>query len=191
VNTDDRTSPWRIAAACAVVVALLVVALRLLGRTWWCICGSRAWWAGDVMSSHMSQHLLDPYSATHVLHGVLLYGGFRYFAPQWSLGARFLATTIVEACWEVQENTNYVINRYRQATIAVGYAGDSIINSLADVVCCAVGFWAARRLGLFGSIGLVLAVELVLLFTVRDNLTLNVLMLFVPLESVKAWQAGT
>lgn len=139
----------------------------------------------------MSQHLLDPYAATHVLHGVLLYGAFWYFTPRISLAHRFVWAVAVEAGWEVLENTNWVIDRYRNTTIAAGYVGDSILNSAADVVCCTVGFFTARRLGVLGSVGMFLVVELVLLFTVRDNLTLNVLMLLVPLESLKNWQAGT
>lgn len=190
MSTDAPKSLPRVGAICAVIVVALEVVLWLLGRRWWCACGDGALWAGDVQGAHMSQHLLDPYSATHVVHGVLLYGVMRSLAPPMSLGNRFLCAIAIEAAWEVLENTNYVIDRYRNATFAVGYAGDSIINSAADVACCAAGFFAARRLGLVGSIGLFVVVEVLLAATVRDNLTLNVLMLFAPLESVKAWQAG-
>jgi hypothetical protein len=134
--------------------------------------------------------LADWYSPSHVVHGLLFYAILWLFARQWPVERRFLVALLVECAWEVIENTPMVIDRYREATAALGYTGDSVINSLSDVAMMAVGFLAARRLPVWASIALVLVLELVPLLLIRDNLTLNVWMLLAPDEAVRAWQNG-
>lgn len=176
------------ATATVVITILMVLALRAEGRVWFCACGELRFWIGDPNSSHNSQHLLDPYSLTHLLHGVLFAGLLKLTAPRLAPQWRFVAVAFLEAAWEVWENSPFIIDRYRAATIAVGYSGDSVLNSVGDLACCLGGYLTARRLGWIKSAVLVAVAELILLVAIRDNLTLNVLMLVFPLESVKAWQ---
>jgi len=190
LNPDDRRS-WRRALPWLLMLAIMAVAVileRHEGRIWWCACGKWNVWDGDIWSAHNSQHWLDPYSFTHVLHGVLLCGLLAWLAPRWPLAWRLTVAVLLEAGWEVLENSAFIIQRYREATIGQGYTGDSIANSMADIACCAAGFLLARRVGLKGSIVLFVVVEVGLALWVRDNLTLNVLMLIHPVDSVKAWQ---
>ena len=177
--------PWLLMM---VVLTVQVFILRLEGRIWWCACGHWNLWDGDIWSAHNSQHWLDPYSFTHVLHGVLLCGVLAWLAPRWPAAWRLALAVVLEAGWEVLENSAFIIQRYREATIGQGYIGDSIANSLADVMCCAFGFLLARRLGLKASVVLFVVVEVALALAVRDNLSLNVLMLIHPIDAVKAWQ---
>ncbi|HEY2251595.1 MAG TPA: DUF2585 family protein, partial [Planctomycetaceae bacterium] len=169
-----KTMPWL--AIVAVLIAT-AIQLRRQGRTWWCSCGRPNLWVGDVHSAHCSQHLLDPYSFTHVLHGLAFCGILAWALPKLLPNWRLFLAVAIESLWELLENSQLVIQRYRAATIALGYEGDSIVNSLSDVVFCAVGFVLARRLGLRRSIILFVLTELILLALIRDNLTLNVLML--------------
>ncbi len=183
---------WRVRwwLAVALILAIMVFQLHQQGRIWWCACGGLNPWAGDIWSAHNSQHVFDPYSFTHVLHGVLFCGALAWLAPRLPGLWRLTAAVAGEAIWEVLENSPWIIQRYREATIGLGYEGDSIVNSLADVLCCGLGFLLARRLGFRRSALLFAVTELVLLVWVRDNLTLNVLMLTFPIEAVKAWQMG-
>jgi hypothetical protein len=178
----------RIAGMAAAIAAVMGTVLHFLGRRWWCACGAATLWIGDPNSAHTSQHLLDPYSATHILHGMLLCGLLAWTENSFRLADRFLAAMALEALWEIVENTKFVIDRYRAATIAIGYEGDSIVNSLGDFICAAIGFTLAARLGWKRSIVLFVAIELVLLATIRDNLTLNLLMLVWPIDAIRAWQ---
>lgn len=173
-----------------VLLALTAAQLHRQGRVTWCACGGWAPWAGDIWSAHNSQHLFDPYSFTHVLHGLLFYGLLALLCPRLPFAWRLALVVGLEAGWEILENTAFVIRRYREATIGLGYEGDSIANSLVDILCCAGGAFLARRIGWRWSLALFLAVELLLLLWVRDNLTLNVLMLLFPLDPIKAWQMG-
>ena len=170
------------------ILAMTVFQLHRQGRVFWCACGSLNVWAGDIWSSHNSQHVLDPYSFTHVLHGVLFCGLLAWLLPRLPPVWRLTATVFLEAVWEIAENSRFIIQRYREATIGLGYEGDSIINSIADIVCCGIGFALARRLGWRRSAILFVVTELILLVWIRDNLTLNVLMLLHPVEVIKAWQ---
>jgi hypothetical protein len=172
------------------IVVLAVIALRLEGHRWWCRCGRPFLWSGNIWSAHNSQHLIDPYSFTHVLHGLIFYALLRPLAARLSLGTRFVLAVAVEALWEIAENTETVIDRYRQATMALGYTGDSAINSLGDIASCVLGFILAARLPVRWSIAFFLLVEATLLILHRDSLLLNVLMLVCPIESVKTWQMG-
>jgi uncharacterized protein DUF2585 len=171
------------------LLALVAVELRWQGRVWWCSCGQGDLWWGDIHSGHCSQHFLDPYSFTHILHGLVFYGALVWLLPRLAFPWRLWLVLALEALWEVIENTEFVIERYRTATAAFGYEGDSIANSLGDILSCAVGVLLARFLGLRRSIVLFVLIELVLLVWIRDNLTLSVVMLVCPLEAIKSWQA--
>ena len=178
----------------AVVIAVTTLSalwlLRFMGRPWWCACGGWSVWSGAVNSQHNSQHLFDHYSATHVLHGFLFWWGLQWIVPR--LPERWLLPTAVllETVWELAENSPFVINRYRTATLALGYEGDSVLNSLCDILCAAVGFVIARRLGWTWGLAVFVVVELAVVWLIRDNLTLNILMLLFPLPAIKAWQMG-
>ncbi len=190
MTPSSSTSPpesrrARILTAAAIVVAAAVL-LRAEGRIWWCACGSWIPWSWIVFSRHNSQHLVDPYSFSHILHGLLFYAGLAALRVPHRI--RFPIALALEAGWEVLENSDLVIQRYREATISLDYYGDSVANSLSDIAFCALGYWAAMRVPVRVSVALYALIEIVMLVAIRDNLTLNVLMLVWPLESVKAWQ---
>ena len=187
-ESAKRSYLWPCVAALA-LLALVVAELHWQGRVWWCSCGQDDLWWGDIHSGHCSQHFLDPYSFTHILHGLAFYGALVWLLPRLRLPWRLWLAVALEALWEGIENTGFVIERYRTATAAFGYEGDSIANSLGDILSCAVGVLLARFLGLRRSIALFLLVELVLLAWIRDNLTLSVVMLVCPMEAIKSWQS--
>jgi hypothetical protein len=139
---------------------------------------------------HNSQHLCDAYSLSHVLHGILFFGVLWLFRRRLSLNARAVIASAIEIGWEMLENSPIVINRYRAATVSLGYTGDSIINSLGDIASFVLGFYLARKLGLWKSVALFLVVELLMLWLMRDNLMLNVLMLLWPIDAVRKWQSA-
>lgn len=180
-------APW---LAVAGVLAATAVALRLEGRLWFCACGRLLPWVGDAWSPDTSQHLFDPYSFTHVLHGFAFAGLLALTRPRAATRRRLVVAVALEAAWEVIENTEYVVNRYREATAALGYAGDTVVNSLGDVAACALGFLLARRLGAVKSLLVFLLTEAALLLWIRDSLLLNILLLVYPSETLRAWQAG-
>jgi hypothetical protein len=162
------------------IVAVLVVTVFQLhsqGRRWWCACGQPNLWSGDPNGPHNSQHLLDPYSFTHVLHGLLFFWLFAWTCRRLPLAWRLLITVLVESLWEIVENSSFVIERYRAATAAAGYEGDSIGNSFGDILSCIIGFVVARYLGFWWSVALFLATEAVLLLWIKDDLLINVVIL--------------
>ena len=172
-------------------LALVAAVLRAMGRAWWCAAGDTALWSGDVWSRHNSQHLFDPYTLTHVLHGLLLY------ALVWALArglagpaARAWIVLVLEAAWEIFENTDAVIQRYRAATVSLDYFGDSVANSLGDIVACMAGYFAAGVLPVTVSVASFFVVDAVLVWWIRDSLLLNVVMLVHPVDAVKQWQMG-
>ena len=171
-------------------VAAACVILRAMGQQWWCACGGYVPWSWTVHSSHNSQHLIDPYFFTHVLHGVVFFGILKALLPRRDAGTRFLIAVIIESAWEILENSPLIIERYRAATISLNYYGDSIANSICDVLACVLGYWIASRIGWRWSIVLFVVVELALMVTIRDCLTLNVLMLVFPIEAIKQWQSA-
>jgi hypothetical protein len=168
----------------------MIGALALLGRTPICTCGYVKLWHGEVMSSENSQHLLDWYAPSHVLHGLAFYFALRYLAPNLSVGWRLVIAAIIEAGWEVVENTSWIIDRYRGETAALDYFGDSIINSTVDMAMMVLGFVIAWRAPVWFSITLFIAAELIVGYIIRDGLMLNIIMLLWPLEFIKQWQLG-
>lgn len=180
-----RAWPWLAIAAATTLAAFL---LRWQGRSWLCDCGRVLVWTGDAWGADNSQHLSDPYSFTHVLHGFVFCGVLAWALPRVGWPWRLALAVSIEALWEVVENSAFVINRYREATLALGYQGDTIINSAGDLLACALGFVLARRLGLRLTLAVFALTEIVLLIWIRDSLLLNVLMLLYPVEAIKAWQ---
>lgn len=172
------------------VAALSALQLRVQGRPWWCACGTQRLWAGNVWSPHNSQHLLDPYSFTHLLHGVVLCGILAWICPRLSSAWRIILALAVESAWEILENTEFVIERFRAATVSLDYLGDTVANSMGDILLCGIGFALARQLGFRRSLAVFALTELVLLLWIRDSLALNVLMLIHPFDTIKAWQTG-
>lgn len=183
----NKAAPW---LAMAAILTGTALELHHQGRLWRSASGRLLAWVGDVWSSENSQQLLDPYSATHVLHGFILCGLATLVFSRWPLAWRLCVAVAVESLWEMLENTQFVIDRYRHATAAVGYQGDTIINSVGDILSCGLGFLLAQRLGWRWSLAIFFAIEIVLIVSIRDSLTLNVLMLVCPLNRVKAWQMG-
>ncbi len=168
-----------------------LAAVRAMGQPWWCACGQTNLWASDIWSSHCSQHLIDPYAITHVSHGLLFAIALAVLARRWPLSfpMRMLIATGIECAWEVLENSPFVIDRYRAATISLNYMGDSVANVAGDILACALGVAIAHRLGWRVALGLFVVTEIALLVAIRDNLTLNVLMLAWPIDAVKQWQS--
>lgn len=162
----------------------------LNGRSLLCRCGRVRVWAGAVRSPENSQQLADWYSLSHVVHGLLLYGAARLALRRRRLGTRVIAAALIECAWEAVENTSWVIDRYRAETVSWGYSGDSVLNSVGDVLFMLLGFFLASRLPAVWSIALGLALELVSLAAIRDNLALNILMLVHPIGPVRSWQGG-
>jgi hypothetical protein len=178
-----------------VIVSILgvfaaVAALELFsGRSLLGPDGRFGWWDGDIWSSENSQRVADAYSFSHIIHGMLFYGFLWLVMRRTPLEVRFLIALLIEAGWELLENSPFIINRYREATIALGYVGDSVLNSVSDVGMMAIGFLIARLSRLWCILILIVTLELGCLWWVRDNLTLNVIMLVHPVQSIKVWQS--
>jgi hypothetical protein len=170
------------------VAPVLAFVLQAEGRLAICACDEIRLWVGDTCSSQNSQQFFDPYSLTHVLHGFLLFWlislAFKKLSPQ----SQFALAVVLEALWEAIENTNFVINRYREQTAALGYTGDTVVNSFGDLFCAAFGFWLALRLGWLRTLILFLLWEVVLLIWIHDSLLLQILMLIYPVNAIKFWQ---
>ncbi|MGI9455229.1 MAG: DUF2585 family protein [Aeoliella sp.] len=176
--------------AVLITIAATIALLRWQGRPWWCACGQLRLWVGDAFSSHTSQHLADPYSFTHLQHGLVLFWLVSWAAKKWKWPWQRWLAVAIEAGWELLENTKFIIDRYRETTAALGYTGDSILNSLGDILFCYVGLHVARKLGWRNTWLLFLAIEAVLLLTIRDSLLLNIVMLLAPIDAIKTWQQG-
>lgn len=171
-----------------IIVLLTVALLFLMARPLICTCGSVELWHGAIDSGN-SQHIADWYSLSHVIHGFLFYAAAWILLRRQPLGQRFAAAVAVESLWEILENSPIIIDRYRSATIALGYSGDSILNSMSDTGMMALGFLLASRAPIAVTVLTGIGLELVALYAIRDNLALNVLMLVWPIEAVKGWQS--
>jgi hypothetical protein len=188
---DPLPKTWRSAAITTSVVVIAMTAYLILqGRVWWCQQGDLSPISLAVNSPHNSQHLLDAYSFSHLLHGVIFFGLFWLLRKHWPMPERFFVATLIEIVWETLENSPIIIAKYRANTMSLDYSGDSILNTLADIACCIGGFFLAQKLGLWWSVALIVVVELTLLFLIRDNLTLNVIMLLFPIDAIKQWQSA-
>ena len=174
----------------ALMLASAAAILLAMGRNPICTCGTVSLWVGTRDSPQTSQMLADWYSLSHVVHGLLFYAALWLVARRLDVGSRFLLAIFIEASWEVIENTPMVIDRYRATTAALGYTGDSVINSLSDILMMGVGFLLARKLPLWAAVAALVMLEVVPLFVIRDNLTLNLIALIAPNPSIQAWQAG-
>jgi Protein of unknown function (DUF2585) len=174
----------------ALIIAIAASYLLWIGREPICKCGDIKFWHGQVVSSENSQHLSDWYTPSHVIHGFLFYGFLWLVARRLSFGWRLSIATLIECAWEIVENSNAIIERYREVTISLDYYGDSVINSVMDVLAMVVGFWLAARLPVWATVALIIAFEALTITLIRDGLALNVLMLLYPLDSVATWQAG-
>lgn len=176
------------------VVITIVMALVLLGqgRIWWCKSGDWAIYINQAWgSSHTSQHLFDPYTFTHILHGVLFFWIIGLAFKKLNIVWRLFIATVAEAAWEVFENSSFIIEKYRENTASLDYFGDSIMNSVGDVLACGFGFWIAYKVGWWRSLVFFIVVEIALLVCIKDSLLLNILMLIYPLDGIKHWQMGT
>lgn len=179
LSFDSRQSILR----SAVILIILFFSLVALSREFFCECGEFLFWVADPNSPHTSQHLFDPYSFSHFQHGLvffLILGALKIPKIEWAI--------LIESLWEFAENTPLVINRYRTATIALGYTGDSITNSIFDVLCCAAGFYLAKKINWKFSLVIYLVIEIGMLIAYKDSLILNVIMLLIPLDVIKEWQ---
>jgi hypothetical protein len=174
----------------AAIVLSAVVILNLEGRAWWCPAGDLVPWSWQIWSQHNSQHLVDPYSFTHILHGVLEYWLLGSLFPKLKPVWRLVIAVCVEASWEVAENSSYVIERYRRETISLNYFGDSIINSISDIICCTTGFAIAHKLRFWKSFAVFMLTETVLILWIHDSLIINIIMLLWPIDAIKKWQLG-
>jgi Protein of unknown function (DUF2585) len=184
------TRTQRAASATLLILAATVAILWAMGRPPICTCGTVELWVSEGDSPKTSQMLADWYSPSHIIHGFLFYAFLWLVARRWPVERRFLVSLLLEIGWEILENTDWAINRYREATIAIGYTGDSILNTLSDVGMMALGFWLARKLPVWVTVAAAVVLELAALVAVRDNLTLNVWMFILPTDAIRDWQAG-
>ena len=182
-----RTRAWLPPLLLILAAAAILLAM---GRPPICACGRVTLWVSSSTSPETSQMLADWYSASHIVHGLLFYAGLWLVARRWPVERRFLVALAVEASWEIAENSPWIIDRYRSATTAIGYTGDSVLNSVSDIMMMGLGFLLARRLPLWAALLTVVVLELVPLAIIRDNLTLNVIMLLHPVDAIRTWQAG-
>ena len=184
-----RVSKFSVAIA-AVLTAIFIAILFGMDRPPICACGSVKLWHGVVQSSENSQHIADWYTLSHIIHGFIFFGLGRLFLKKWPLGLALCVAILIEGAWEVLENSPIIIDRYREVTISYGYAGDSIVNSVADLAWMIFGFFLASRLPWKVTLALALFFEVLTAYIIRDNLILNVLMLVAPIDAVKEWQSG-
>ena len=191
---SPRLTPARTALVCALMIAATAAILLAMGRLPICSCGTIKLWHGAANDAETSQHLFDWYTPSHVIHGFLFYGLFalarRATGLALPLGLGLILAVGIEGAWEIAENTPAVIDRYRTTTVALGYTGDSVVNSLADMASMIAGFFLAWRLPVAVSVALVVAAELFVGWLIRDNLTLNVIMLLWPMDWIRVWQSG-
>ena len=175
--------------AALALLFLTALALWLTGRALTCDCGTLRLFVGDNASPEVSQQIADWYTPSHIIHGFLFFAALAVLAPRLALEWRFAVAVLVECAWELVENSPWIINRYRSETNAQDYAGDTVLNSVCDVLAMGLGFWLARRLPVWLSIAVVVGFEALTLWLIRDGLALNVLMLLWPVPAIRDWQA--
>jgi hypothetical protein len=185
-----KLTPTRSALIVIGLIAAEAIVLLLMGHPLICKCGYVKLWHGVVMSSENSQHVSDWYSPSHLIHGFIFYGVLWLFARRLPFGTRLILAVLIEGSWEIVENTPFIIDRYREATVSLDYFGDSVLNSVCDILFMVLGFFLAARMPVWLTVGIAIALELFTGYMIRDNLTLNVIMLLWPLDSIKEWQAG-
>ena len=180
---------WTYAVAAIVIIGAAALVESANGRLLLCRCGYLKLWHGVVFSPENSQHLTDWYTPSHVLHGVGFYFLLWLAARRLDVGVRVVLAVALEAAWEIAENMPFIIDRYRAATISFDYYGDSIVNSVADTLSMIFGFVLASLLPLWTTVALAVVMEVTLAYLIRDNLTLNIVMLLHSFDAIKAWQA--
>lgn len=180
----------RIVAIVLGALGLHALFLYVMGQPWMYEGGYIKVWHGAVIDAENSQHLADWYTLSHIIHGILFYAGLTYFFPRLSVVTRLVMALAIESGWELFENTDMVINRYREQALAQGYFGDSIVNSSGDMVSALIGFLVAWRAPMLISVALVIVLEALALYAIRDSLTLNIIQLIHPIDAIGAWQAG-
>lgn len=172
-----------------ILIGLVAIVMYIMGRNLICDCGFIKFWHADTTTQN-SQHLFDYYTFSHIIHGFLFYWLIRRFAKKLPPGMQFVVAILIEAAWELAENSPSIVNRYQTATAADAYHGDSIINSVSDVLSMSLGYWFAARNKTWLTLALLVFMEVGVLLLIRDNLTLNIIMLIFPIEAIKNWQMG-
>lgn len=186
-------APLSLGAVALLALAIIIAQAAILftiGQPAICACGYVKLWHGSASSPETSQHISDWYTFSHVLHGVIFYAVLKFIFPRAPTPVLFLAALGIEAVWEIAENTPMIVDRYRQLALAQGYSGDSVLNSVFDLLAAAGGFLIARFAPIWATVTMAVAFEIGLAFAIRDNLTLNIIQLLHPLEAISRWQAG-
>lgn len=172
------------------VVTITAAILYFMGRVFMSTSGALLLWVSDTNSAEMSQQISDWYTASHFIHGILFFGLLYFFRKWLSIGTRLVIATIIESGWEILENSSLIIDRYREATIAIGYTGDSILNSVSDIIFMIFGFFFTRYVPVWVAVLTVIILEVLVGYLIRDNLLLNIIMLIYPMDAIKVWQGG-